>query len=144
MGGQVAGVAHGGIGQISLGVRDVDRAVAFYRDVVGLQFLFRFPGMAFFDCGGVRLYLSQVQAEAPLSTSVLYYRVGDIQDAAAALGARGARQLRVPEVAHRDDRHELWLAFFEDSEGNTFALMAEVPRPAGEGGSGNDGALPSR
>jgi methylmalonyl-CoA/ethylmalonyl-CoA epimerase len=135
MSGQDAGIGPGSIGQVSLGVRDVDRAVAFYRDVLGLRFLFAFPGMAFFDCRDIRLYLSHVPGDAPLSTSILYYRVGDIRAAAASLVHRGARQLRGPEVAHRDDRHELWLAFFEDSEGNTFALMAEVPRTGGAGGS---------
>jgi methylmalonyl-CoA/ethylmalonyl-CoA epimerase len=138
MGGTSAGHGPAAIGQISLGVHDLDRAVAFYRDVVGLRFLFRFPGMAFFDCGGVRLYLSAVQAGAPLSTSILYYRVEDIHGAAAAMAGRGARQLRPPEVAHRDERHELWLAFFEDSEGNTLALMSEAPS-SGDGAVGGPG-----
>jgi predicted enzyme related to lactoylglutathione lyase len=113
------------IGQVSIVVKDVDRAKAFYRDTLGLTFLFEFPGMAFFDCGGVRLYLAR--ADKPgLGTSVLYYRVADIRAAAADLASRGVAFLQQPAKVHEDARHELWLAFFEDSEANTLALMSEV------------------
>lgn len=82
--------------------------------------------MAFFDCGGVRLYLAP--ADKPdLGTSILYYRVADIRGTAAALEARGVTFLQKPTKAHEDARHELWLAFFKDSEENTAALMSEVP-----------------
>lgn len=115
------------IGQISIIVKDVDRAKAFYRDTLGLTFLFEFPGMAFFDCGGVRLYLAR--ADKPgLGTSILYYRVGDIRAAAAELEARGVTFTQQPAKVHEDGRHELWLAFLEDSEANTLALMSEVPK----------------
>jgi predicted enzyme related to lactoylglutathione lyase len=115
------------IGQISIIVKDVERARNFYRDVLGLTFLFEFPGMAFFDCGGVRLYLAP--ADKPgLGTSILYYRVADIRATAATLESRGVAFLQQPAKVHEDARHELWLAFFKDSEDNTLALMSEVSR----------------
>jgi methylmalonyl-CoA/ethylmalonyl-CoA epimerase len=115
------------IGQISIIVKDVERARNFYRDTLGLTFLFEFPGMAFFDCGGVRLYLAP--ADKPgLGTSILYYRVADIRASAATLESRGVAFLQQPAKVHEDARHELWLAFFKDSEDNTLALMSEVSR----------------
>ena len=115
------------IGQISIIVKDVERAKVFYRDTLGMTFLFEFPGMAFFDCGGVRLYLAR--ADKPeLGTSILYYRVADIGAAAAALDARGVAFLQQPARVHEDARHELWLAFFKDSEENTVGLMSEVAK----------------
>lgn len=118
-----------GIGQILIGVKDVDRAVAFYRDVLGLKFLFQFPGMAFFDCGGIRLYLGIPEKPEYAATSILYYRVPSIAAAASTLEARGVVFKEPPRLVHEDARHELWLAFFEDSEGNGVALMSEVPKP---------------
>ncbi len=95
-----APVALESIGQISIIVKDVDRAKAFYRDTLGLAFLFEFPGMAFFDCGGVRLYLAR--ADKPdLGTSILYYRVADIRAAASELEARG---VVVPPAAREGAR----------------------------------------
>ena len=118
-------VALESVGQISIIVKDVERARNFYRDTLGLKFLFEFPGMAFFDCGGVRLYLAP--ADKPdLGTSILYYRVSDIRATAAALESRGVIFLQQPAKVHEDARHELWLAFFKDSEENTVALMSEV------------------
>jgi predicted enzyme related to lactoylglutathione lyase len=115
------------IGQVSIIVKDVERAKAFYRHTLGLTFLFEFPGMAFFDCGGVRLYLAR--AEKPdIGTSILYYRVPDIGAAAAALEARGVSFAQPPAKVHEDATNELWLAFFKDSEDNTVALMSEVAR----------------
>ena len=105
-------VALESVGQISIIVKDVERARNFYRDTLGLTFLFEFPGMAFFDCGGVRLYLAR--ADKPdLGTSILYYRVADIRGTAAALEARGVSFLQRPAKVHEDARHELWLAFLQ-------------------------------
>jgi methylmalonyl-CoA/ethylmalonyl-CoA epimerase len=112
------------LGQIAITVTDIDRAVAFYRDVLGLRLLFRFPGLGFFDCGGVRLMLSRPELAG---TSILYYRVPSIQAAAAAIEARGVALVQQPAVVHRDERHELWLAFLQDSEGNHLGLMQELP-----------------
>jgi methylmalonyl-CoA/ethylmalonyl-CoA epimerase len=116
-----------GVGQIAVVVQDVDRAVAFYEQVLGLRLLFRFPGMAFFDAGGVRLYLGKAETPDLDRTSILYYRVADVPIATAALEARGVTVLHPARVVHRDERHALWMAFFLDSEGNRFALMAEAP-----------------
>jgi methylmalonyl-CoA/ethylmalonyl-CoA epimerase len=114
------------IGQIAIAVKDVLRATAFYRDVLGMKLLFEFPGMAFFDAGGVRLYLAIPEKPEFAGTSILYYRVSDIQEAAKTLEARGVVFADAPHLVHQDARHELWLAFFEDSEGNPAALMSEV------------------
>ena len=119
------------IGQIAVNVQDVERATAFYRDTLGMRFLFAFPGLAFFDCGGVRLMLSR--AEDPKldhPASILYYRVADIEATHQALAARGVRFETGPHLVARMPDHELWLADFYDSEENLLALMAEK-RPAG-------------
>jgi len=118
----------GRIGQISVTVKDVERATAFYRDVLGMRFLFQFPGMAFFDCGGVRLYLARPEKPEFDRSSVVYYRVDSIEDAARTLKARGVVFESEPHKLHADDRHELWMGFFKDTEDNTLALMSEVPK----------------
>jgi methylmalonyl-CoA/ethylmalonyl-CoA epimerase len=118
------------IGQIAINVQDVERATAFYRDTLGMRFLFAFPGLAFFDCGGVRLMLSR--AEDPKldhPASILYYRVADIEATHQALAARGVHFETGPHLVARMPDHELWLAEFNDSEDNILALMAEK-RPA--------------
>jgi predicted enzyme related to lactoylglutathione lyase len=117
------------IGQVAIAVQDVDRAAAFYEHVLGLTLLFRFPGLAFFDCGGVRLMLSRPEEPAFDRTSILYYRVADIDVAAAAITAAGVPLVHPPRVVHRDARHALWMAFLQDTEGNHLAWMSEVPEP---------------
>ena len=116
------------IGQIAVIVHDLDRAVAFYRDVLGLRFLFQAPPkMAFFDCGGVRLMLSPPEeAEFDHPGSVLYYKVDDIHGAWAALREGGADLRHEPHLLAKMPDHDLWMAFFRDTEGNTLALMSEV------------------
>ena len=114
------------IGQIALTVTDLPRALAFYRDILGLKFLFEAPNLAFFDCGGVRLMLTV--SETPESTygSIIYYKTEDIQGASRQLLARGVVfESRARMIAKMPD-HELWMAFFRDSEGNLLALMSEV------------------
>ncbi len=117
------------IGQIHVSVTDVDRAVEFYRDVLGLPFLFRVEGqpMAFFDCDGVRLYLGVPESEAYHARGMLYFSVPDIDEAHGELSGRGVTFLDAPHVVHRDEDHELRMAFFTDPDGNNLALMAEVP-----------------
>jgi methylmalonyl-CoA/ethylmalonyl-CoA epimerase len=120
------------IGQIAMPVRDPARATAFYRDVLRLPFLFAAPPLAFFDCDGVRLMLAV--PESPRYDhpgSVLYFRVTDIAAAYAELTVRGARFEGPPHRVARLPDHELWLAFFGDGEGNTLALMGEVPLAEG-------------
>ncbi|MEO6193312.1 MAG: VOC family protein [Thermoanaerobaculia bacterium] len=116
------------IGQISVIVHDLDRAVAFYRDVLGMKFLFQAPPkLAFFDCGGIRLMLSlPEEAEFDHPGSILYYKVDDIQATWKALSDHGADLRSEPHLLARMPDHELWMAFFRDSEGNTLALMSEV------------------
>jgi methylmalonyl-CoA/ethylmalonyl-CoA epimerase len=118
------------IGQIAINVQQLDRAVAFYRDVLGLSLLFQAPpALAFFDCGGVRLMLTPPEDDPALQgTSVLYYSVDDIEQAHAALAGRGVRFENPPHVVARMPDHELWLAEFRDSEDNVLALLSEVRR----------------
>lgn len=120
----------GPIGQIHVSVSDVDRAVEFYRDRLGLPFLFQYPGMAFFDCDGIRLYLGVPENEAFASRATIYFRVEEIEVAVAALEARGISFLERPHVVHRSESTELWLAFFRDPDGNNLALMNEVTTTA--------------
>jgi methylmalonyl-CoA/ethylmalonyl-CoA epimerase len=116
------------IGQIAVIVHDLPRAVAFYRDVLGMRFLFEAPPkLAFFDCAGIRLMLSPPEKpEFDRPSSVLYFRVSDIQQAAAMLRTRGVSFESEPHLIARMPDHDLWMAFFRDSEGNLFALMSEV------------------
>jgi methylmalonyl-CoA/ethylmalonyl-CoA epimerase len=121
------------IGQIAMTVDDLPRAVAFYRDVLGLKFLFEAPpAMAFFDCGGVRLMMSLPEATGEAAgqrfASIIYYTVPDIQEAAAALGARGVLFEASPHVVARLPHADLWMGFFRDPERNLLAIMSEVAR----------------
>jgi methylmalonyl-CoA/ethylmalonyl-CoA epimerase len=122
------GVVLGRIGQIAVVVRDVERAVRFYRDTLGLRLLFQAPpGLAFFDCGGVRLMLS-LREGTDAATSIIYYTVDDIQRAHAVLVARGVRFVGQPHLVARMPDHDLWLAECHDSEDNVLALMCEMRR----------------
>ena len=116
------------IGQIAVVVQDLDRAVAFYRDTLGMRFLFQAPPkLAFFDCGGVRLMLDVPEEEEfKHASSILYYKVDDIQATWATLRGRGVDFRDEPHLVARMPDHELWMAFFRDTEGNTLALMSEV------------------
>lgn len=120
-----------GIGQLAVPVSDLDRSIGFYRDILGLRFLFRAPpGLAFLQCGEVRLMLSQRGPEAPeASAGVIYYRVEDIDAAYAALRERGARFVDQPHPIARLADHELWMVFLRDPDGHLLALMAERPLP---------------
>jgi len=121
------------LGQIAITVHDLDRATDFYRDALGMRFLFRAPGLSFFDCGGVRLLLGVPERpEHDHPGSVLYFAVDDLREAHRELAARGVRFTDEPHLVANLPDHELWMAFFEDSEGNTLALMSEV-RPRLDG-----------
>ena len=116
------------VGQLSLTTKDQARAVAFYRDVVGLPFLFEFPGLAFFMCGTVRLMLSAPESvEFDHPSSVVYLAVGDIVAAHARMHGAGAAFVDAPHVVHRTDTYELWMTFFHDPDKNPLALMQEKP-----------------
>lgn len=115
------------IGQIAVRARDLDRAVAFYRDTLKMPFLFRVPGLAFFDCAGIRLSLSTPEGpDFDHPSSVIYYKVDDLTATYSALVARGVQFIDEPHLIARMPDHELWMAFFRDSEGNVLALMSEV------------------
>jgi predicted enzyme related to lactoylglutathione lyase len=119
------------IGQIAINAHDVDRATAFYRDVLGLPHLFRAGPLSFFDCGGVRLMLDKPEkAEFDHPSSIIYFQVGDIQTAHRRLKDAGAKFEDEPHVLARMPKYDLWMTFFRDSEGNLLALMSEVPRPS--------------
>jgi methylmalonyl-CoA/ethylmalonyl-CoA epimerase len=115
------------IGQIGITVRDLERAVGFYRDALKLRFLFQVPNLAFFDCGGVRLMLGAPErSELDHPASILYYVVKDLQATHTALRAAGAELVDEPHLIATMPDHELWMFFAKDSEGNTLGLMAEV------------------
>jgi methylmalonyl-CoA/ethylmalonyl-CoA epimerase len=115
------------LGQVALTVSDVDHSTAFYRDKVGLRFLFAAPPqLAFFDLGGVRLMLSAPEGEfKPGVSSVLYLRVDDIMAAHATMKARGVSFIDEPHLIAPMPDHDLWMSFFRDPDGNTLALMCE-------------------
>ena len=120
------------IAQIAISVSDLPRAIAFYRDTLGLAFLFEAPpALAFFDCSGVRLMMSlpeqEGQAAGKQFGSILYYTVPDIQQAASILGARGVAFDKTPHLVARLPQAELWMAFFPDPDGNMLAIMSEIP-----------------
>ncbi|MBI3792270.1 MAG: VOC family protein [Gemmatimonadetes bacterium] len=119
------------LGQVALTVKDVDRAVAFYRDAVGLPFLFQFPGLGFFSMGATRLMLSLPETpEFDKPGSVLYLSVGDIDGAFARMQGAGVAFRDQPHVVHRAGGSELWMTFFVDPDGNLLALMQEKPAAA--------------
>jgi predicted enzyme related to lactoylglutathione lyase len=117
------------LGQIQMNARDLPRATTFYRDALGLRFLFEFPGMSFFDCDGVRLMLARAEKpEHDHPGSVLYFKVPDIEDAHGHLADRGVTFEGPPHRIADMGSYELWMAFFEDPEGNLLALMSEKPK----------------
>jgi methylmalonyl-CoA/ethylmalonyl-CoA epimerase len=118
----------GPVGQIALSVADADRSEAFYRDILGLRRLFRFGGLVFFDCAGLRLLLEQQSADAPRSGSPIYFRVADIELARRELEGRGVVFTdRIHLIAPMED-HDLWMTFFSDPDDHMLALMMEAPR----------------
>ena len=114
-------LALGALGQIARHVLDIAAARRWYGEVLGLPHLYSFGDLAFFDCGGTRLFLSQ--AKEPKTESILYFRVADIEAAA----ARGVTFTDAPHMIHRHgDGTEEWMTFFEDPEGRPLALMAQI------------------
>lgn len=115
----------GPIGQISRSVRDVKEAESWYRDVLRLRHLYTFGKLAFFDCGGTRLFLSENEKSGP--ESILYLRVADIVAAHRELQSRGVQFLDAPHMIHKHgDGTEEWMAFFNDPEGRPLAIMSQV------------------
>jgi len=118
-----------GIGQIAVAVTDIKRSIEFYRDKLGLSLLFEVPsGMAFFDCGGVRLMITEGQGDTKdHKTSVIYYRVSDVTAATNALKTNGVSFIREPQMTVKMQDHELWIGFLRDPDENLIGIMAEVP-----------------
>jgi len=115
------------IGQIAIPVADLERAVSFYRDVLGMRFLFQAPpGLAFFDCDGVRLLLDvPAKGQHNQYASIIYYKVEDLISAVETLKTRGVSFEQEPELVAKMPDHELWMAFLKDPDGNMLALMWE-------------------
>ena len=120
------------IGQISRGVRDIAEAKRFYGETLGLPHLYTFGNLAFFDCGGVRLFLEEGEG-ATKPQSVLYFRVDDVRTAYDELTARGLDFTSAPHMIYRHaDGMEEWMAFFDDPEGRPLAIMAQVRQPSAQ------------
>ena len=118
------------LGQVALTVSDVARSSGFYRDVVGLRFLFAAgPSLAFFDLGNARLMLSAPEGEfTPGASTVLYLKVADIIASHAAMRGRGVAFVDTPHLVAPMPDHDLWMCFFRDPDGHTLALMCERPK----------------
>jgi len=114
------------LGQISVRAMDLKRATQFYRDVLGMSFLFQVPKMVFFDLDGVRLMLAEPEGPHDHPGSILYFSVPDLEEAHEVLTERGVRFDSEPTLIADMGDHELWMAFFKDSEENQLALMSEV------------------
>jgi methylmalonyl-CoA/ethylmalonyl-CoA epimerase len=115
------------IGQISIRVHEIERAVAFYRDVLGLELVLDAGPLAFLMCGDVRLMLTQPESsEFDHPSSTLYFRVDDIRTARAELAERGVEFEDEPHLIARMPDHELWMTFFRDPDRNLHGLMAEI------------------
>jgi predicted enzyme related to lactoylglutathione lyase len=121
-------MALGPIMQILVPVDDVERAAAFYEDVLGLPLLFKYPGNAFFDAHGVRIYLAKPSEPGYAGPTTIYFRVEDVSGEFDRLVASGAAVREAPEIVHRDEDYDLWLAFVTDLDGNNIGLMREAPK----------------
>lgn len=119
------------IGQVAVGVSDLDRAVLFYRDALGMSFLFRAPNVAFFDCEGIRLMLGLNSRPASgAAPTVLYFQVHDILAAFQAFAERGVAIERPPQFVARLPNRDLWIGFVRDPDANLLGIMAELPPTA--------------
>src|ERR1044072_8199909 len=123
-------ISLGEIAQIAVVARDLERGTAFYRDKLGIKFLFSVPPtMAFFDCDGIRLMLGTAERpELEHASSILYFKVDDIDAAYEALSSRGVSFAGKPALIAPMQTYDLWLAEFRDSEENIMALMCEKPK----------------
>jgi methylmalonyl-CoA/ethylmalonyl-CoA epimerase len=126
----LTGIAISRLGQVQIRAHDVERAASFYQNVLRLKLLFKAPpGLAFFDCGGVRLMIDRPEKpEFDHASSILYFAVPDIEAAHAQMKQQGVRFEDEPHPIARMPDHDLWMTFFLDSEENLMALMCEKPR----------------
>jgi predicted enzyme related to lactoylglutathione lyase len=117
------------IGQISVTVHDLERAVTFYKEKLGLRHLFTVPKMSFFDCGGIRLMLAIPEdPKFDHPSSVLYFNVEDMQTVFKSLSESGVQFEGPPHLIAKMDGYDLWMAFFRDSENNLLSLMSNIAR----------------
>lgn len=117
------------IGQIAINIYDTPRATAFYRDKLGMKFLFPAGNMAFFDCDGVRVMLSPAsEPKYDHPSSLIYFKVADIQAQYAAMKANGVEFIDKPHIVAPMPTYDLWMTHFMDTEGNQLVLMSEVAR----------------
>jgi predicted enzyme related to lactoylglutathione lyase len=117
------------IGQVAINAHDLARATEFYRDMLGIKYLFSGPKMSFFDCGGIRLMLSiPEKPEYDHPSSILYFKVDDIHEAYNSLTSRDVRFESKPALVASMPEYDLWMSFFKDSEDNLLAFMCEVPK----------------
>jgi catechol 2,3-dioxygenase-like lactoylglutathione lyase family enzyme len=120
------GLKLGAISQISRTVRDIQEAQKWYDEVLGLEHLYSFGNLAFFDCGGVRLFLSEAE-NSGAAESIIYFKVTDVRSAHAELTKRGVEFLGAPHMIHRHtDGTEEWMAAFKDNEGRPLAILSQV------------------
>ena len=118
-------IALNSIGQIAILVKDITRATEFYRDKLGMKHLFSAGNLSFFDCGGVRLMLDKPE-KAEAGTSIIYFKVAEINEAYEQMKSRGVQFVDAPHLIARLPDHDLWMTFFRDSEGNLLSIMSEV------------------
>ena len=117
----------GKIGQIAIAVTDLKKSTDFYRETLGIPFMFDAGEMSFFNCDGIRLMLGVApEADMPASGTVIYFTVADIHNAYETLRERGVEFVEDPHLVARMPEHELWMAFFKDPDGHTLALMSEI------------------
>jgi len=117
------------IGQLSVAVKDIGRATRFYRDVLGMRFLFEFPGMAFFDCGGIRIYLDANSGMVEVGkNSMIYFRTGNVERAHSAFQERGVTIHQSPHIIASLPDRDVWLMWIRDSEQNLLGVMEERPK----------------
>ena len=118
------------IGQINIPAHDLETSIEFYRNSLGMKYLFQVPNMAFFDCGGIRISLAVPEDDAfDHPSSIIYFKVEDIHIATEALRDRGVEISENPALIAEMPEHDLWMSFFKDPDENTLALMSEVVRP---------------
>ena len=115
------------VGQIGIPVKDINRALDFYKDKLGLSLLFNTDSMAFFECDGLRLMLALPEKkEFAYSSSVIYFQVNNIKDTYERLKGNGVTFINEPHVVTKMGQTETWMVFFKDTEDNTHAFMSEV------------------
>jgi len=116
------------IAQVALRVHDIPRAAAFYRDTLGIPFLFEAPGMVFFQAGDIRLMLGLPEKQTGAHSSIVYFSVEDMNTAYRTLVDRGVAFAHEPRIVHRGRKTDVWLAHFQDPDRNELALLCETPR----------------